>query len=80
MFNTLILSFPMALLWMIFARQISPEGFIIGYIFGFAVLMLIRLNTSIEAGEQPIQLTRIPRQIAALVTYSVRLSIDVLLS
>src|SRR5688572_32312979 len=78
--NTLILSFVMALLWMIFARQVSPQGFIVGYIFGFGVLWLLRLNTSIEDDEMPINLAQVPRQLIALAIYSYRLTLDVILS
>jgi multicomponent Na+:H+ antiporter subunit E len=80
MSQTLFLSFPMALLWMIFARQFSWEGAVVGYIFGFAVLLVIRLNTSFEADDQPIRLAKIPSQLIALVIYIVRLSIDVFFS
>ena len=80
MSQTLFLSFPMALLWMIFARQLSWEGFVIGYIFGFAVLMVIRLNTTYEGDDRPIRMSKIPSQIVALVIYIVRLALDVLLS
>lgn len=76
--NLLVMSIPMTLLWMIFARQLSIEGLIVGYIFGFAVLLVIRLNTSTE--DEPIRLQRIPSQIIALVWYIITLSIDVILS
>jgi multicomponent Na+:H+ antiporter subunit E len=78
--NTLILSVAMAFLWMLFARQVSPQGFIVGYIFGFGVLWLLRLNTSIEDNEEPINLRRVPGQLFALVIYSYRLTKDVILS
>ena len=78
--NTLILSVAMALLWMVFARQMNWQGFVVGYIFGFAVLWLLRLNTSIEDNEKPIGLKRIPSQIIALVLYTYRLTLDVILS
>jgi multisubunit Na+/H+ antiporter MnhE subunit len=78
--NTLILSVAMALLWMVFARQLSWQGFVVGYIFGFAVLWLLRLNTSIEDDEKPISLSHIPSRIVALIIYSYRLTIDVILS
>lgn len=78
--NTLILSVAMALLWMVFARQLNWQGFIVGYIFGFAVLWLLRLNTSIEDDEKPIRLSRILGQILALVLYGYRLTLDVILS
>jgi multicomponent Na+:H+ antiporter subunit E len=78
--NTLILSVLMAFLWMMFARQVSLQGFIVGYIFGFGVLWLLRLNTSIEDDEKPIDLKRIPSQLLAVVMYSYRLTLDVFFS
>ncbi|MDQ7024729.1 MAG: Na+/H+ antiporter subunit E [Anaerolineae bacterium] len=80
MSQTLFLSFPMALLWMIFARQLSWEGFVIGYIFGFAVLMVIRINTTYQDIDQPIRPAKIPSQLIALVVYIVRLAVDVFFS
>lgn len=81
MLSTLILSIPMALLWMIFARQFSLEGFIIGYIFGIGVIITIRLNTSFdEDTTEPIKISRIPSQIIALLIYIARLSVNVVLS
>jgi multicomponent Na+:H+ antiporter subunit E len=70
----------MALLWMIFARQFTWEGFVIGYIFGFAVLMIIRINTRGTENERPIRVAKIPSQLIALVIYIMRLSVDVFLS
>jgi multicomponent Na+:H+ antiporter subunit E len=78
--NTLILSCVMALLWMLIARQVSPQGFIVGYLFGFGVLWILRLNTSIEDDEEPISLARVPSQLLALAIYSYRLTLDVILS
>lgn len=78
--QTLLLAFPMSLLWMIFAGQMSLEGFLIGYVFGFAILLVIRLNTSFEAEEQPIRLTKIPSQLIALVKYGVILAKDIFFS
>jgi len=80
MLATLIISVPMAILWMIFSGQFSLEGLIVGYIFGFAVLFVIRINTSYPQEDEPIQLARIPSQILALVWYIIRLSLDVIVS
>ncbi|MGB7341920.1 MAG: Na+/H+ antiporter subunit E [Phototrophicaceae bacterium] len=80
MLTTLVLTIPMALLWMIFARQFSFEGFIVGAIFGFAILIVVRSNTSFDEDGEPINLARIPLQIIALVIYILKLSVDVLLS
>lgn len=80
MLTTLVLTIPMALLWMIFAGQLSFEGFVVGYIFGFAILMLVRSNTSFDEDGEPTRITRIPSQIFALIVYVFKLSFDVLLS
>lgn len=80
MLLTFVLSVPMALLWIIFSRQLSFEGFIVGYIFGFAILTVIRFNTSFEDKREPMKLSRIPSQVFALIAYILQLSIDVCFS
>lgn len=80
MLINIIYTVPMALLWMIFARQFSIEGFIVGSVFGFAILMVIRINTSFDNEDEPVQLVRIPSQLFALMIYIFRLTIDVILS
>ncbi|MGJ3239747.1 MAG: Na+/H+ antiporter subunit E [Anaerolineae bacterium] len=77
---TLVLTIPMAVLWMIFAQQFTIEGFIVGVIFGFAILLVIRSNTSFDEGDGDVNLARIPSQVIALVIYIVGLTIDVVLS
>jgi multicomponent Na+:H+ antiporter subunit E len=76
----LVMSVPMAILWMIFARQFSLEGLVVGYILGFGVLFIIRINTTFEEDDEPIQLRKIPFQLLALIWYIIRLSIDVVFS
>jgi multicomponent Na+:H+ antiporter subunit E len=78
--QTLLLAFPMSLLWMIFSGQMSFEGFLIGYVFGFAILLIIRINTSFEAEDQPVHLKKIPSQIIGLVRYVVLLAKDIFFS
>ncbi len=80
MAQILFLALPMALLWMSLSGRFAPETFIVGYIFGAAVLASIRLNTSFERGGQPVKLLRIPDQILAFVIYILRLGFDVLRS
>lgn len=77
---TLLMSIPMAILWMIYAHQFSFEELIVGYIFGFAILYLIELNITFEEDDDNIKLRKIPSQLIALVWYIIRLSIDVILS
>lgn len=80
MVNMIVLSFPMALTWMALVQNYTPEGFIIGYVFGFAVLLLVRANTRFDRDEEPIRLQKVPSQIVWLLIYTVRLAWDVLLS
>lgn len=81
MLLTILLTVPMALLWMIFARQFSIEGFIVGSIFGFAILMVVRMNTSsFDEDNGPVNPVKIPSQLWALLVYIFRLTIDVILS
>lgn len=80
MLATLVLTVPMALLWMIFSRQFTIEGFIVGAIFGFAILLVVRSNTSFDDDAEEVKLTRIPSQIFALIIYTIKLSWDVILS
>ncbi|GAB5492609.1 MAG: Na+/H+ antiporter subunit E [Phototrophicaceae bacterium] len=80
MLLTFVLSVPMALLWIVFSRQLSFEGFIVGYIFGFAILTVIRLNTTFDDRSESLKLWRIPFQVFALIVYILQLSLDVFLS
>lgn len=77
---TIVLAFPMALLWMIFSAQFTVESFVIGYIFGFAIMLLVQINTSFESDKPIIRLHRLPSQLVALIIYIIKLSIDVILS
>lgn len=80
MLTLFIMSFPMALLWMIFAGQFSLESLSVGYSFGFGILLIIRINTTVRDDDQPIRLRRIPFQLLTLIGYIIRLSIDVIFS
>lgn len=80
MAQTLFLAFPMALLWMALSGDFALETFVVGYVFGTAVVLAIRWNTSFEKGESDFHVLRVPDQILAFVIYIVRLSIDVILS
>lgn len=81
MLYTIVLAVPLALVWMIFSGQLTIQGFAIGYIFGFAVIIIVRNNTRRDVDvEQQLNISGIPQQIAYLLYYIVRLAIDVLLS
>jgi multicomponent Na+:H+ antiporter subunit E len=78
--QTLLLSVPMALLWMIFSHQLSLEGFLVGYVFGFAIMLIVRSNTSFEEDDPPVRIAKIPSQLIALVVYIVTLAKDIFFS
>ncbi|MEM9950554.1 MAG: Na+/H+ antiporter subunit E [Chloroflexota bacterium] len=80
MLETIVLTVPMALFWMIISRQFTIEGFIVGLIFGFGILMVVRSNTSFDDDGGEVKLARIPSQIFALVVYIIKMTWDVLLS
>jgi multicomponent Na+:H+ antiporter subunit E len=80
MAQTLILSVPMALAWVMFTRETRPQGFIIGYVFGFAIVWLIRANSNFERGEKPVKISKIPSQIWATVQYAVLLAYEIFIS
>lgn len=77
MIQVIVLTFPMAVAWMILAGQPSIEGFIVGFVFGFAILYVVRLNTATNEDDKPINLAKIPVQIITLFVYSIKLAWDV---
>lgn len=78
---TIVLAFPLALIWMIFSGQLTIEGFLVGFVFGVAVIMIVRTTTRRkEDTTRVMDVTRIPLQIMSLLVYIVRLAYDVLLS
>ncbi len=70
----LLLSVPMALIWIIVTSSVSFGSFLVGYVLGFAILMLLRAQ-NLELNWQ-----RLPDQIAAFVVYVVTLGRDIVLS
>jgi|GEM_PF-361923 len=78
---TLVYTVVMAVLWMIFARQLSIEGFLVGVAFGFAIVQVVRVNTGAFGEEdEELSLLKIPSQFFALIVYILRLTVDVILS
>lgn len=73
MLATLLLSVPLALVWMVVTANISLGSFFVGCILGFAILLLVR------AEHPTIQLRRLPDQLLAFVIYTVTLARDVVL-
>lgn len=76
----LIYALPLSISWVILAGQPTIPGLIVGYAFGIGVLLLIRFNTAPLTNEEPIVLSRIPRQLVAALLYSLRLAWDVFVS
>lgn len=74
MLNSLIFAIPVGLIWMMLSDQWSLDAFLVGYVLGVAVLILI--------GIQRVRLQRrnLPMQVAALIVYAARLAVDVVLS
>lgn len=75
---TAILAFGMAFAWMMLANDVSLRGFGVGYVFGFAIIVLVRVNTSSEeerqAAQTAYQLHDIPGTIINLVLYTIILT------
>lgn len=77
--QALIMSVPLALLWMILAGTLTIESFIVGYILSFAILWLIRANTGFGTGYR-VSLTRLPIQLVSILLYGLTLTWDILRS
>src|SRR4051794_25994835 len=71
MIATALFALPFAIVWMIVTATITPGGFLVGFVLGFAVLLMLRL--------QKIQINyrRLPDQIAAFFIYMVTLGRDI---
>ena len=74
-------SIPMAFLWMIMAKQFTIEGFIVGYVVGFGVLVIIRATTT-QGDEiyKPFSLMQLPKRIWSFIVYILDLALAVLIS
>jgi multicomponent Na+:H+ antiporter subunit E len=71
---TAFLAVPMAVLWMVVSSSISLGSFGVGYVLGFAVLYMLKLeNVQIDR-------RKLPDQIAAFFVYVVTLARDIWLS
>jgi len=73
MLATVLLSVPLAVIWMIVTANISPGSFLVGDVLGIAILLLLR-------SEHPtVQWRRLPDQMVAFVIYCVTLGRDVVM-
>lgn len=80
MLRSAILAIPMMFAWIVITSQFTFAGMIVGYIFGLAILLLLRSNTRFDADGRSIVLTQIPYRLAALVIYCIRLTIELVVS
>lgn len=74
MLRSAVLATPLAVLWMALSSEVNIEGFILGYIIGFAVLMLVQEEVV------KVDLQKLPGQIIALIIYVGYLVWEILLS
>jgi multicomponent Na+:H+ antiporter subunit E len=70
----------MALFWIILSQEVSVQGFVVGYVFGVAILQSIRLNTRFDREDIPINPAKLPSQLFWLVVYTAILAWDVFVS
>lgn len=79
----LVLAVPLAFFWMALARMVTLPGFIVGYVFSTAVLIVVlSSNRSYPHGakEPEVKLARLPLQVLLVVRYIVVLAVDIFLS
>lgn len=80
MLHTLVYAVPLALMWVTLSNQATPSALFVGYVFGVAVLWVLRANTSIEDEGSPLRLTRLPVMLWAMLRYGVFMAWEILLS
>lgn len=76
-FSALITAFPMAVAWMILSNSVTWQSFIVGYIFGFAILLAIFTNTHYIGQPLSFRISRVPIQLFAIVRYITMLGWDI---
>lgn len=74
MLKSLFFALPIGLIWVMLSDLWSLDAFLVGYILGVAVLNLIGIR------QVPLRWRSLPSQIAALVVYSARLAVDIVMS
>jgi multicomponent Na+:H+ antiporter subunit E len=74
MIVTLLLAIPMAVIWMIVTSSLNPSSFLVGYVLGFSILLMLKLENV------QISYRRLPNQLAAFAVYVVTLCRDILMS
>ena len=71
MVATTLLAVPFAIVWMIVTATVTPGGFLVGFVLGFAVLWMLKLQ------KVQINYRRLPDQILAFFIYLVTLARDI---
>lgn len=74
MMTKILLALPLAILWMIISGGISLGSLLVGYVLGFAILLVLRIENA------QVDRRKIPDQIAALLVYIVTLARDIFIS
>lgn len=70
----LVLALPLAVVWMAISNRIALDSFAVGYVFGIAVILLVRPPRGL------VRVSRLPDQLLAVITYLATLIGDVTLS
>jgi multicomponent Na+:H+ antiporter subunit E len=70
----LLMALPLALGWMIVTTQFNPGGLLVGYLLSLLALLFIRPPV------EPVVWRRLPKQLVALVAYTLTLFRDIFLS
>lgn len=73
MLQVFVLAFIMAGIWMVLIQSFTLGAFVVGYVFGFAILLRTRDN----ARPYPVKLLRLPLQTLYIIDYVLRMGFDV---
>jgi multisubunit Na+/H+ antiporter MnhE subunit len=79
MVNIIVWSIPLAFVWIILANQPTLAGFVIGYIFGVAILLLIGTYRT-QRNTNSINILRLPLQVVFFIFYALSLAWDIVFS
>lgn len=81
MLSVTLYAIPMMFGWLILSNQpLTLANLLMGYVFGFAITLLIRANSSIENEERPLRLAHLPEQLWAVLIYTIHLGWEIWLS
>lgn len=74
MLETIVISIPLAVTWMLVTSRLSLDSFIVGFVIALAILLLVRRKS------EPMNRAKLPDQAWALCIYSITLARDIWLS